>query len=273
MTAPTIRLALASFALLLAAPALAAPTWKTIVPGAEYAALETAAKDTFHVVRVDPAKARLRAVMASALDGKPRSAGDYCDARKLAAAINLGMFLDDGKSNVGYARSGDHVNHGRWVKKYQSVLVWGPRKPGLPAAAMIDLDTPDARARIDDYDTAIQNLRLIKAPAQNAWGASGRKWSEAAVAVDGAGRVLFVFARVPHTMQEFNRLLLALPLDVKAAMHVEGGPEASLSVRAPGLTPPISLDLNGSFETGFMENESVVRQWPIPNVLAVERAR
>src|SRR5262249_11330326 len=149
---------------------------------------------------VDPAKARLRAVMASAQGGKPRTAGDYCDSQKLAAAINLGMFLDDGRSNVGYARSGNHVNHKVWSKKYQSVLVWGPRKVGLPAAAMIDLDTPGAREHIADYDTVIQNLRLIKAPGHNAWGPSARKWSETAVAVDGAGRVLFVFARVPHDM-------------------------------------------------------------------------
>ena len=60
---------------------------------------------------------------------------------------------------------------------------------------------------------------------------------------------------------------LALPLGLSAAMHVEGGPEASLSVHAGG----IDLDLNGSFETGFNENESQVRQWPIPNVLATPR--
>jgi hypothetical protein len=65
-------------------------------------------------------------------------------------------------------------------------------------------------------------------------------------------------------MDEFNRLLLALPLRVTAAMHVEGGPEASLSVRGP-----LHLDFDGSYETGFNENESFTDQWPIPNVLGV----
>ena len=111
----------------------------------------------------------------------------------------------------------------------------------------------------------IQNLRLVRAPGKNAWAPQLRRWSEAAVAIDKSGRVLFVFARAPHTMFDFNRLLLALPLEVTAAMHVEGGPEASLSVRGP-----LRVDLNGSYETGFVENDGIGEQWEIPNVLAVD---
>jgi hypothetical protein len=250
------------------AAARPAPAWRQLAPGVEYAALlpdgQSSPHAAFHVVRVDPNRARLRAVMASAIDQKPRTAGAWSDAEHLVAAINLGMFLDDGLSNVGYARSGAHVNHGRWVKSYQSALVIGPRKPGLPAAAIVDLDSPGARERLADFETVIQNLRLIRAPGRNAWKPGARRWSEAAVALDGAGRILFVFCRAPHSMDEFNRTLLALPLDVAAAMHVEGGPEASLSVRGP-----LHIDLDGSFETGFNETESVRAQWPIPNVLGV----
>jgi len=60
-------------------------------------------------------------------------------------------------------------------------------------------------------------------------------------------------------------LLLNLPLGIESAMHLEGGPEASLSIHFAGLV----LDLCGSYETGFMENESNVVQWPLPNVLGV----
>ena len=50
-------------------------------------------------------------------------------------------------------------------------------------------------------------------------------------------------------------------------MHVEGGPEASLSIHAGG----IDLDLNGSYETSFNENDGEKKQWPLPNVLGVAR--
>lgn len=250
--------------------AAAAEAWRPLAAGVEYAELhpDGAPADRFHIVRIDPARARLRAVMATALDRKPRTAAAWCDEQHLLAAINLGMFLDDRLSNVGHAEAGGHVNQRRWVKKYQSVLALYPRRPGLPAAALVDLDAPGAQARLADYGTVIQNLRLIRSPGHNAWGPQPRKWSEAAVALDQKGRVLFVFARTPHSMFEFNQALLALPLGVTAAMHVEGGPEASLSVRGP-----LKLNLNGSFETGFVENDSVAEQWPIPNVLGVEASR
>jgi hypothetical protein len=76
---------------------------------------------------------------------------------------------------------------------------------------------------------------------------------------------LFIFSRAPYTMRDFNILLLSLPLDIEGAMHLEGGPEASLSIHVAGL----DLDLCGSYETGFVEDESNVVQWPIPNVLGV----
>jgi hypothetical protein len=48
-------------------------------------------------------------------------------------------------------------------------------------------------------------------------------------------------------------------------MHAEGGPEASLSIRAGDK----KIDLCGSYETGFNENDLNGRQWPIPNVIGV----
>ncbi|HJX65335.1 MAG TPA: hypothetical protein VJ860_15440, partial [Polyangia bacterium] len=58
---------------------------------------------------------------------------------------------------------------------------------------------------------------------------------------------------------------LALPLQIAKAMHVEGGPEASLSIHAGG----VNLDLNGSYETGFREDDTSREQWPLPNIIGV----
>jgi hypothetical protein len=237
--------------------------WRPLGAGVDYAALAVGGREMLHVVRVDPARARLRAVMASATDGRPRTAAAWCEREHLVAAINLGMYRVDHRSNVGYARNGKHVNQGHWTQ-YQSALAFTPRKPTLPAAQLVDLDLPGARDKLADYDTVIQNLRLIRAPGQSVWGAQPRRWSEAAIAADGAGHILFLFLRAPHEMADFNRIILALPLGIVAAMHVEGGPEASLSLRGP-----LRLDLNGSYETGFHEDDGEPAQWEIPNVIGV----
>jgi hypothetical protein len=253
--------------LLVAGKANAAPpAWKTLQRGVEYAALGDA-DGPLHVVRIDPAQAPLQAVMASAVDRKPRTAGAWCRERKLAVAINLGMYRDDRLTNVGHAHAPGHVNNGHWSGKYRSVLAFGPKRADLPAAAMVDLDAPGAQAELTDYTTVIQNLRLIRAPGQGVWAKQDRRWSEAAVAADKTGHILFIFSRRPYSMQELNARLLALPLGITAAMHVEGGPEASLSIHAGG----VDLDLNGSYETGFNENDGEAAQWPIPNLIAVAR--
>jgi hypothetical protein len=253
-----------------AATPAAGPTWKTVQRGVEYTTVDAGpapADGRIHIVRIDPQQAPLVAVMASAGDGKQRTAGAWCRERKLAVAINLGMYAQDKLSNVGHAHAPGHVNNAHWSDTYKSVLAFGPKQPGVPAAAMVDLDTPGAQASLAAYGTVVQNLRLIRAPGRGVWTKQDRRWSEAAVAADRTGHILFIFSRRPWFMQELNDRLLALPLGIVAAMHVEGGPEASLSIHAGG----VDLDLNGSYETGFNENDDERAQWPIPNLLAVAR--
>jgi hypothetical protein len=69
-------------------------------------------------------------------------------------------------------------------------------------------------------------------------------------------------------MSELNSRILTLPLGVVRAMHVEGGPEASLSVRGA-----LKMDLAGSHETGFQESDDNASQVAIPNVIGVRLRR
>ena len=239
-------------AILLAAPA-AKVQWKPLQPGVELAVV-----DGIYVVRVDPARAHLQAALASENGGGPRTAGQWCRSANLAVAINAGMFQNDQRSNVGYLRHGKHLNNARF-NDYRSAVALNP--------GVLWLDLVGAPPDLTKYDIVVQNLRLIAGSRRNVWSPSARRWSEAALAIDGRGRLLFLFSRAPYSMRDFNGRILALPLDVRQAMHLEGGPEASLSIHAAG----VDLDLCGSFETGFREDDTNAQQWPIPNVLGVLR--
>ncbi|HEY6946849.1 MAG TPA: hypothetical protein VI431_17050, partial [Candidatus Acidoferrum sp.] len=50
-----------------------------------------------------------------------------------------------------------------------------------------------------------------------------------------------------------------------AAQHLEGGPEAQLYVHV-GAT---ELEMVGSYETAFTENDANSAAWPVPNILGV----
>jgi hypothetical protein len=254
---------------LVAIPAEAAG-WRLLLPGVEYDAIAhpslRGADPRLHLVRIDPARAELRALFSSQLDGRPRTARRWCEDFDLAVAINLGMYQTDLVSNVGYARNGDHINSGRWASKYKSALAFSPLRDGIPKAALFDVETSQERAPLDDYLTVIQNLRLIGAPGRNVWSRQDERWSEAAIAMDREGRILFVFSRFAQPMWNFNEMLLSMPLGIVRAMHVEGGHQASLSIHVPGF----DLDLAGTrFETGLIEDDASPAQWRVPNVVGV----
>jgi len=122
-----------------------------------------------------------------------------------------------------------------------------------------------------DYHVVSQNLRLMASDdgkrGRGVWSRQAKRWSEAALGVDAQGRLLLIFTRAPFSMWELNRFLQRLPLGIVRAMHLEGGPEASLSLHGPGL----QRDLCGSYETGFRLDDTNVEQWPLPNVLGVAR--
>ena len=278
----TLGPALAGFLSLLgvvvsgAPPQAAELKWTELEPGIEYATAQApgprplpssqSIDDHVHLVRVDPKRRSLEAVMTGAGDRRPRTAAQWCRERHLAIAINMGMFETDGRTNTGYARSPGYVNNGHWAGKYRAALGFGALKSGAPPLVISDLDDASAKARLADYGTVVQNLRLIKA-GRSVWEQQERRWSEAAVGVDHQGRLLFIFSRYPYTMKELNDILLALPLAIDSAMHMDGSPPASLSIHAGG----VNLDLNGSFETGALESDAVPGQSPIPNVLGVRR--
>jgi len=252
------------------------PPWRTVADGIEYATFTLATDPDYgdgllHVVRVDASRVELRASLASENGGKSRTAQDWLKDGGFSVAINAGMFQGDGLTNVGYFRNGQRSNNPRW-NAYRSAFAFGPRRPGIPPAVIVDLDPPEsgrsaaARAALDrDYDTVVQNLRLIKGNGTGVWSPDSKRWSEAAIAQDDRGRILFLFTRTPLAMYDWIERVLALPLHVARAMHVEGGPEASLSIRAG----EVSIDLAGSFESGFSSYDRNAKQAPIPNVVGV----
>ena len=268
LAACAVLLAVAGVRVFLRSSGASAPVdvlWRRLQPGVDLAVI--GAHDPLYAVRIDTHRAHVEAALASESGGS-RTAGAWCRSAGLAVAINLGMFQADGRSNVGYLRHTSHVNNGHW-NAYRSVVAFNPKDASRPTLLWRDLDQTSATVDLREYNLVVQNLRLIAGDRKSVWAGTGRRWSEAAIAVDSHDRMLFLFSRAPYTMRDFNQFILGLPLDITRAMHVEGGPEASLSIHTAG----VNLDLCGSYETGFRPDDSNHEQWPLPNVLGVLRER
>ena len=250
----------------------AATPWKTLAPGLELRVIAAttpspAGDSKITVLRIDPKLWQIE-FMGISRTGETRghTGREWCEGHHLAAAINAGMFDTDYKTHLGYLAAGDHLHNGR-INKYQSVAAFDPRRDSLPRFHIFDLDVPGTNIPgiLKDYASAVQNLRLVKRPGSNQWERQGRSWSEAALGEDSAGRILFIFSRSPFSMHDFNRELLAANIGLVAAQHLEGGPEAQLYLHVG----QVEMELFGSYETSFREDNSNTVPWPVPNVLGI----
>jgi hypothetical protein len=254
-------------------PAAAQAEWRALEPGLDLGEFlsphPSAAGDSkITAVRIDPARFKLDLYSAAALklpQNLPASA--WMQQQGLTAAINAGMFEQDGRTPTGYARTAGVTLNSAWKKTYNAFLVIGPDDPKLPAAAILDPDCDDVPALEKHYRTVLQSMRMIDCKGTNLWQKSQRIWSTAAIATDGQGCVLFLHARSPWDVHDFIEILQALPLDIHRAMYLEGGPEASLTLEAAG----VSILRTGSWETGFNENDDNVQPWALPNVIGARR--
>jgi hypothetical protein len=283
------RLAPALTALFVASPspgdppaALADPprNGAAATPGAAFTSLEPGAElgvfpgpsaapgdGKIWVVRLDPRRFELRLVNASAGDSRPRTVRDWAIGAGAVAAINAGMFQTDGLTSVGLMRTRSHQNNPRRNARYQAVLAFDPVRPELPPVRILDAACGELEALSPAYGTLIQSIRMVSCDRKNVWAPGPKRWSAAAIGVDGAGRALFIHARSPWPVHELVDALLALPLDLRRAMYVEGGPEAQLFVRAGGR----ELERLGVLE-GSAADRSAGLAWEIPNaVLALRR--
>lgn len=247
--------------------------WKTVEPGMELRFLEAQkegvqSNSRIAVLRIDPALWDLE-VLGTSRTGEStgHTARDWCQRHNLTAAINAGMFATDQKTHLGYLRYREHVNNSH-QNNYQSVAAFDPRdSAGASRFRIFDLDAPGVTFQgiLKDYASVVQNLRLVKRPGLNQWGQQERKWSEAALGEDRDGRILFIFSRVAFSMHDLAQELLASDIGLVAAQHLEGGPEAQLYLHAR----ETKLEMFGSYETSFREDDNNAVAWPVPNILGV----
>ncbi|WP_395373272.1 phosphodiester glycosidase family protein [Marinicella sp. W31] len=250
--------------------------WEKLTEGAELGRF-TAQKPSIIgnsqiiILRIDPAYWELVSMSRSQTqETENLTARQWADKYNFSAVINSGMFAKDYSTHVGYLQADGHINSSR-VSNYQSVAAFGPKQADLPYFKIYDLDEANVSltALQQQYSTVVQNLRLIKRPRENRWKHKKRMWSEAALGEDAQGRILFIHTRSPFTMHHFNEELLNLGIDLVAAQHLEGGPEAQLYFNIGGQ----SMERFGSYETAFNEDNANQRAWPIPNVLGVRQKK
>ncbi|HEY6098910.1 MAG TPA: phosphodiester glycosidase family protein [Anaeromyxobacter sp.] len=246
--------------------------WQALEPGMELALFDGPPSDVgdrkIAVLRIDPARFELRLLNASAPgEGQLRTARAWAYKAGASAAINASMYQEDYLSSVSLMRTREHVNQRR-LSKDKAVLAFDPLVSGVPPVRIVDRDCEDFADAQKRYGSLVQSIRMISCDRRNVWAPSDRRFSSAAIGTDAKGRVLFIHARTPWTVNELVKALLALPIDLAQAMYVEGGPEAQLFARGGAR----EIERVGGFE-GAARAAEIPKAWPVPNVIVAVRRR
>ena len=218
------------------------------------------------VVRIDPAAWRFRLLTAAQQGRRARTARQWATEFGQTAVINAGMFREDGFTNVGFMKCDDHVNNPRFNTD-NAMVAAEPTDPKLPRFQIIDREAQDWKSLVNQYRYVTQGIRMVDSHGKNRWAEQPRMWSIALMGIDGKGKALMIFCRSPFTVHVMIDMLLRLDIDLKRAMYLEGGPEASLYLK----TQDCEFEGYGSFETGFFESDDNDRAWTLPNVIGISR--
>ncbi len=174
------------------------------------------------------------------------------------------MFQENSRS-VGFMVSGKKVNNIDDSPKYGAFMAWDAIDKSSDPVSFLGrscngFNLSSIRKR---YRSIVQNYRLLDCDGSAIHWKDEKVYSAAAIGQDRAGKVAFIHSRTPFTMTQFATILATPALELRAAMFVEGGPEASLSIRS-GETEVRGI---GSYETGFAENDDNQRFWSLPNMI------
>lgn len=251
----------------------AAGQWTVLEKGLELGVFQSPQKSPLgdsriRVLRIDPAHFRFHLLNASAeKEKKSRTARDWARRYRMVAAINASMYQRDHLTSVSFMRRKGHINNRR-VSRDNTLLVF-QRKSGtpVPEVSMVDRECDSLEQAREHYHALVQSIRMISCKGKNVWSQQKKRWSTALIARDIVGRILFIHVRSPYSTHDLINILQKLPLQIKTAMYVEGGPEAQLYINSRQR----EYLFIGSFETGFNENDGISIPWPVPNVIAISR--
>ncbi|NNG06919.1 MAG: hypothetical protein HKM90_04230 [Desulfobacteraceae bacterium] len=186
------------------------------------------------ILRIDPKVHALRLLSASAHGRRPRTAKKWCNEFGLRATINASMYQNmDLLKSTGYMRNYKYRNNPYINPSYGAFLCFNPVDNSLPEVQIVDRRLQkNWRSVINRYNTVVQNYRMISNGKKVGWPQRGEIYGSAAIGMDKDNHVLFILSRSPFSTHDLIHILLSLPIRIKSAMYVEGGPEATLYMRA-----------------------------------------
>ena len=250
--------------------------WEKVDDGLFYAEIVAPLKSDINdskitILKIDPSKYNFEIATASQNKCKPKPLSEWCTDKNLIAGVNATMFSLRNRSIAnGYLRNYKHKNNGKLKGGYGAMAVFNPKKgKTVPPFQIVDMCNTEWYKMEPAYNCFAQSIRMIDCNSQIVeWKVKPNMRSSMTVlAVDKEGNALFIFTRSPYTANQFSDMLLFLPLNIKSAMYLDGGPEASFYLCHNGF----EICKSGCYVTDTYERDDNDHFWDIPNIIGISK--
>lgn len=253
-----------------------AQAWQYIAPGLYLGQFDPGMKSKIcnHkivILKIDPKLHSLKVLSASEHGRRPRTAKTWCNEFGMLAAINASMYQNmEPLRSTGYMRNDKHLNNPYINPAFGAFLCFNPVDASLPEVQIVDRRLQkDWKRVIKSYKTVVQNYRMISDGKKRGWLQREEIYGSAAIGMDNDHHVLFILSRSPFSTHDLIHILLSIPINIKSAMYLEGGPEATLYIRARGK----ETIFVGTCEADTSESEALKSLQRIPNVIGVVKRK
>lgn len=221
------------------------------------------------ILKADPRFCKFRMLCSSEHGKQNRTADVWAKDFGVNVVVNAGMFnMSNGRTNKGYLKNYSHTNNSKLNGYYNVMMAMNPKKNGDPEMMLFDLTCTKWESIRTAYNSFCQGMRMIGCNGNKmSWDKRpGQSCSMVLSATDITGNIYFIFARSPYTHQKMIDFVVSLIPDIRTAVYLEGGPEASLYVQ----TNDTIISKIGSYVSTTYANDNNDHFWKIPNVIGIQ---
>lgn len=203
--------------------------------------------------------------------GKPnKTAAEWANKFNLNVVFNAGMYnLKNETTSKGYLKNYKHKNNSTLSKSLNIVIAFNPKDTSDIPFRMYDLSCDSFDIIQNKYNSISQIMRMVNCNGVGLdWSKrAGQKCSMIFISSDIEDNVYIIFVRSPYTHNYMINYLLSLPIKMRCAGYLEGGPETSLYINYT----PFYMEKWGSYVSKTYETDKNNSYWTIPNIIGIKK--
>jgi hypothetical protein len=246
-------------------------TWKRRAAGLEIARVSypfdiLCGDSTIGLIRIHRDSASFHLYSAALSGGQSMTAEDWAIKEDVQLVFNAGMYIPGTLRSKGQMNVRGSWNQSESLSSFGGIFF-------LDGAAGNGFDIKDKSCReakngIESYSSHFECMRILDyLGIPLSWEKKKQRCSMLVAAEDSLGNLVLAFCRSPMSQSEMARFLSRLPIGLRTALYLEGGPETSLFINLPGKKPEHWI---GTYVSDTWEKTDNQEFRLLPNVVGIK---